>query len=104
MTDSLSLKRRALHEGTQSISTIVDLQTTLDTAITRSAHTGTQATTTITGLEARLIALEAGSTIASGSTLPATATLIGELFIRTGATSPGLYLALDLVGNWSGPK
>ena len=79
MTDSLSLKRRELHEGTQSIATIVNLET-------------------------RLAALEAGATIASGSTLPATATKIGDLFIRTGVTSPGLYLALDLVGNWSGPK
>lgn len=42
--------------------------------------------------------------IASGNTLPNTAAFIGSSFIRTGATSPGLYIALDLVGNWSGPK
>lgn len=38
-----------------------------------------------------------------GPTLPSTATRIGELFLRTGATSPGMYVAGDLVGDWNGP-
>jgi hypothetical protein len=36
-----------------------------------------------------------------GTALPATATRIGELFLRTGATAPGMYQADDLVGAWS---
>lgn len=38
-----------------------------------------------------------------GTALPATSNRVGEIFIRTGATNPGLYLSLDLVGNWNGP-
>lgn len=38
-----------------------------------------------------------------GPNLPATADHIGQLFIRTGPTSPGLYVATDLSGSWSGP-
>lgn len=37
------------------------------------------------------------------STLPTSAARIGQIFIRGGATNPGLYAALDTVGNWSGP-
>ncbi len=35
--------------------------------------------------------------------LPATALREGQLFVRTGATAPGIYTALDTVGNWRGP-
>lgn len=35
-----------------------------------------------------------------GATLPSTATRIGELFLRTGATAPGMYVASNLIGGW----
>lgn len=40
-----------------------------------------------------------------GATLPATANFVGELFVKTGNSSvkKGVYSALDLVGNWTGP-
>jgi hypothetical protein len=38
-----------------------------------------------------------------GTTLPGAALRPGQLFVRTGATAPGLYMALDTAGNWSGP-
>lgn len=37
-----------------------------------------------------------------GAALPAMASYVGQLFIKTG-TNAGLYWALDLVGNWEGP-
>lgn len=35
-----------------------------------------------------------------GSTLPSTSNFVGEQFLRTGSTRPGLWFSLDLVGNW----
>ena len=37
------------------------------------------------------------------ATFPATALREGQLFVRTGPTAPGLYVAVDTVGNWRGP-
>jgi hypothetical protein len=37
------------------------------------------------------------------ATLPATAARIGQLFLRTGATDPGVYAALNTTGTWVGP-
>lgn len=35
-----------------------------------------------------------------GATLPSTSNFVGEQFLRTGSTRPGLWFSLDLVGNW----
>lgn len=57
-------------------------------------------------IDARVIPLGIGVgsfvQVATGSVLPTSALLVGELFIKTGV-NPGLYWALDLVGNWEGP-
>ena len=74
------------------------------TNIVISSDTGTSATLAIaTAVNAGLIGPAIIHSNTPSAALPLTADRIGQIFVRTGGTLPGIYVALDLVGNWNGP-